>query len=102
MKISEEDKKLVLEVQKRFPEVWKFIQREANRGTPFEDVMWSLKGINIWWGDISNPWAYLEIILRKCKQRREHGEIDERAENWERTKIQSEEDLKNWLRGVDK
>lgn len=102
MKISEEDKKFVLKVEKIFPEVWVYLQREANRGTRWADLILCLQELQKVGNEITVPWGFLEWKLREIERKREQKRVDERTEEWEQTKIQSEEDLKNWLRGVGK
>lgn len=99
MKISEEDKTLVLKVQKVFPEVWMYLQRQANRNTPWPDVIHCLKELLKVGDEIRVPWAFLSWKLKELERQREQKGIDKRVEEHKRRKIESEEDVKNWLRG---
>jgi hypothetical protein len=100
MKVSEEDKKTVLQAQKIFPEVWVFLQREANRNTSWPDVLLSLKELLKCGSELRVPWGFLDYTLKEIKRKREQKGIDEKVEKWQSIKIKREQDLKNWLKGV--
>ncbi|MFB0506451.1 MAG: replication protein, partial [Thermodesulfobacteriota bacterium] len=94
--LTDEQKQFFLMVEKTFPEVWKFTQREANNGTPLEDVVYALKEF-LKCGEVENHWAYLTEILKKRKRDREQERIRQREQEWETRKIQEAEDVKRWI-----
>ena len=94
-KIIEENKALILKAEEIFPEVWKWMQREANRETPMDIVLFALEQMVKQNGGVANPWGFLEVVV-KTKQNRE--EIVEREEAWNRRKIKREEDIRDWFK----
>ncbi|NIO20071.1 MAG: hypothetical protein GTN76_04835 [Candidatus Aenigmarchaeota archaeon] len=91
--LTDDERQLFLAVERTFPEVWKFVQREANNGTPLEDVVYALKEL-LKCAEVENHWAYLTEILKK--RNRDRG-IKQREQEWEAVKIQEAEDVKRWL-----
>ncbi len=91
--LTDDERQLFLAVERTFPEVWKFTQREANNGTPLEDVVYALKEL-LKCAEVENHWAYLTEILKK--RNRDRG-IKQREQEWEAVKIQEAEDVKRWL-----
>ena len=94
-KIIEENKALILKAEKIFPEVWKWMQREANRETPIEDVLYGLKRLIKQETKVMNPWAFLETVIKGAQRAQQ---IIEREEAWNRRKIQQAEDVKDWFK----
>jgi len=94
MKISTKDKLLVLDAQKVFPEVWVFLQREANRRTHWSDVIYSLEQLLKVGDEITLAWAFLEWVLKERQRVRDQRRIDKNAEDWEKKKNED----KDWLK----
>ena len=99
-KFTDEEKEFVLRMKKLWPSTFQYMGRKAKEGYLLEDILLSLRQLelNKYWLD--EPWPYLVTYLNDLKRKRERDKDDKRVEEWEGVKIQSEEDLKNWLRGV--
>ena len=93
--ITEKNKTLILKAEKIFPAVWKWMQREANRETPMDIVLFALEQMVKQNGGVANPWGFLEVVV-KTKQNRE--EIVEREEAWNKKKIEEMQDVGDWLK----
>lgn len=93
MKIPEKNKTLLLRARKVFPEVYTWMQQQANRETPFEDVVYALEQL-IKQDGVMNPWGFLKTVI-KTKQNKE--EIVEREETWKRKQIKESEDVLKWI-----
>ena len=83
VEIDEKYEALFLGAEKLWPQIWKWTQREANRETPFEDVLYAVE-LFVKRGGHENPWAYFERVIKARKNKKE---IVEREEEWNRKKI---------------
>lgn len=95
MKISEEDKKLVLQAQKIFPEVHKYLEGRARDGVPWPDLIHSLKELLKVGEELRVPWAFLKWVLQECEREREQKGVDNREREHQAKKIKDREWLKD-------
>lgn len=83
LEIEIEKLSLLYKIEKKWPEIWKWIQLQANKGIPLEDVLYTLENYWAQKDQVNSAWAYCTIALQKRMQRTKEKQ---RKTNWDQVK----------------
>ena len=102
MDIAKEKLVLLYKIQKSWPEMWKWIQLQANKESSLEDVVYVLENYWAQKSHVITPWAYCTIALQ---QRVRRNEDRKREIQWDEKKEQEKgfaEQIAELIRGIVK
>ena len=102
MDIDKENLILLYKIEKSWPEMWKWVQIQANKNHTLDDVLCVLKRYWMQREHIDNAWAYCTIALQKRTRR---AEETKREYAWEQKKEEEKsfvEKLAGLIKGIGK